>query len=152
MKGLRDEGMNHFNHVFICFAAEDRYSIAEPIVYHLKNYGIKVWYDRYMLLMGDNRNLKNLVEGASKCNYAITIISKYTASSACAMEELAIIKHRSLQKGLVVFPVLYEILPNELPTALLWVKDLIFKEATVSSGTREICNHIACKITSDICT
>ena len=55
------EGMK--DKVFICFAAEDRYEIVEPIVYHLKNYGIPVWYDRYTLLMGDNRVQKNLYDG-----------------------------------------------------------------------------------------
>ena len=34
--------------LFICFSAKDRYVIAQPIVYHLKNYGINVWYDRYV--------------------------------------------------------------------------------------------------------
>ena len=69
------------DHLFICFAAEDRYSIAEPIVHHLKNYGIKIWYDRYELLLGDNRRKKNLYEGATLCKYAIVIISKYTLKS-----------------------------------------------------------------------
>ena len=60
--------------VFICFAAEDRYKIAEPIMYHLKNYGINTWYDRHKLLMGDNRVQKNLNEGAAKCQYALIIL------------------------------------------------------------------------------
>ena len=57
--------INYDNQVFICFAAEDRHTIVEPIVHHLKNYGINVWYDRYKLLMGDNRIEKNLKEGAT---------------------------------------------------------------------------------------
>ena len=51
--------------LFICFAAEDRYRIVEPVVFHLKNYGINMWYDRYSLIMGDDRIQKNLIEGAS---------------------------------------------------------------------------------------
>lgn len=47
--------MSIFEKVFVCFAAEDRYTIAEPVVYHLKNYGIDTWYDRHNLLVGDNR-------------------------------------------------------------------------------------------------
>ena len=46
--------------LFICFSAKDRYVIAQPIVYHLKNYGINVWYDRYEMIMGDDRFKKNI--------------------------------------------------------------------------------------------
>lgn len=138
------------NKVFICFAAEDRYRIAEPIVYHLKNYGVDIWYDRYSLIMGDNRVAKNLIDGASKCQYAVTIISEFTMASPCTMEELSIIKKRHEIGDVSIFPVLYEISPDNLSTNLLWIKDLIFKETNRSSGTYEICNHISCKITDDI--
>ncbi len=46
----------------------------------------------------------------------------------------------------------FHTLPDTLPPELLWVKELIFKEATRQSGTYEICNHIACRITGDILT
>lgn len=142
--------MNSLQRVFICFAAEDRYSIAEPIAYHLKNYGIEIWYDRYALLLGDNRINKNLDEGVAQCRYAVAILSQFTEQSICAMEELSIIKERKSNNEVTVFPILYELSPNKIPFKLQWIKDLIFKEADKNSGTREICNHIACKITSDI--
>lgn len=142
--------MTTFNKVFICFAAEDRYDIAEPIVYHLKNYGINVWYDRQSLLLGDNRIEKNLNEGAGECAYAITIISHNTEDSVCTMEELSIIKSRYKKNDIIVFPILYEIKPNDIPNELKWIKQIIFKEVNRNSGTRDICNHVACKITDDI--
>lgn len=136
--------------VFICFAAEDRYTIAEPIVYHLKNYGLDIWYDRYKLLMGDNRIDKNLQEGAGQCNYAITILSQNTENSNCTLEELSILKERYNKNKIVIFPVLYEIIPDRLPNELEWIKELIFKEVNRQSGTREVCNHIICRITEDL--
>lgn len=136
--------------VFIGFAAEDRYDIVEPIVYHLKNYGIELWYDRHILVMGDNRVRKNLIEGAAGCDYAIIILSKHTAKSSCALEEISIVKSRFKQGMVTVFPVLYELSPSELPEKLFWIKSLIFKEVDRHSGTRVICNHIACKITGDL--
>lgn len=66
------------------------------------------------------------------------------------MEELSIIEARYQQKNVIVFPVLYEIAPDMLPQKLTWVKQIIFKEANRQSGTREICNHIACKLTEDL--
>ena len=136
--------------LFICFAAEDRYRIVEPVVFHLKNYGISMWYDRYSLIMGDNRIQKNLIEGASTCKYAIIIISEFTVLSHCAMEELSIISERHYNGDVTVFPIIYELSIDKIPTALTWIKELIYKEANRHSGTYEICNHIACKITSDI--
>lgn len=144
--------MKYKTNIFICFAAEDRYNIAEPLVYHLKNYGIDIWYDRYNLLIGDNRIKKNLVEGAGQCTYAAVVISKNTINSPCTIEELSIIKERYFKKEVTVFPILYEISPNEIPTELEWIKEIIFKEVDRSSGTRDICNHIACKLTEDLLT
>jgi len=101
------------------------------------------------MVLGDNRIEKNIDEGAGKCGYAITILSKNTVSSACAMEENSIIESRHFQDDITVFPVLYELSPNEIPLRLHWIKALIFKEVDRHSGTREICNHVACKITGD---
>lgn len=142
--------MKKFFQVFIGFAAEDRYDIAEPIVYHLKNYGVPIWYDRYMLLMGDNRQTKNFVEGIENSRYACFVISRHTKDSVCAMEELLAIRERYYQRKMTVFPILYEISPSELPVDLFWITQLIFKEVNKSSGTREICNHIICRISQDI--
>lgn len=136
--------------LFICFAAEDRYRIVEPVVFHLRNYGINMWYDRYSLIMGDNRIQKNLIEGASTCKYAVIIISDFTSLSHCAMEELSIIKERHYKGDVTIFPIIYELSTDKIPKTLTWVKELIFKEANRHSGTYEICNHIACKITSDV--
>lgn len=140
----------HSHQLFVGFAAEDRHTIAEPIVYHLQNYGVNLWYDRHSLLMGDNRRIKNLEEGAGESAYACIIISKYTSVSKCAMEEFAIIEKRFRKSEVTVFPVLYELFPEDIPSELLWIKEIIFKEVSRSSGTREICNHIACRISADL--
>lgn len=144
--------MKYKTNIFICFAAEDRYNIAEPLVYHLKNYGVDIWYDRYNLLMGDNRIEKNLMEGAGQCTYAAVVISKNTINSPCTIEELSIIKERYFNKEVTVFPILYEISPYEIPIELEWIKEIIFKEVDRNSGTRDICNHIACRLTEDLLT
>lgn len=136
--------------IFICFASEDRYSVAEPLVYHLKNYGFLIWYDRTELLMGDNRIDKNLIEGAGKAKYVIAIISEHSTASQCFMEELEIVHKRYVLSKATIFPILYQISLQDLPNSLQWIKEIIFKEITRDSGTREICNHIACRITNDL--
>jgi len=122
----------------------------EPIVHHLKNYGLEIWYDRYKTTLGDNLRTRCLDEGAAGGAYAVVILSKHTVKSSFAMEELSILKLRHHQKLVTIFPILYEFSPSNMPAELSWMKELIFKEVDKQSGTREICNHIACKITSDI--
>lgn len=136
--------------VFVGFAAEDRYLIAEPIVYHLKNYGIPTWYDRHRLLLGDNHKEKCMINGAGKSTYACIVISQHTKASTCAMEENDIVRSRFMRHEITVFPILYELKPPEIPPELQWIRGIIFKEVSKDSGTREICNHIACRISSDI--
>jgi len=148
-------GGEHINNsslyqLFVCFAAEDRYDIVEPVIHHLKNYGINIWYDRYAMMMGDNRQEKNIKEGARNSMYTLAILSKHTNSSACAMEELSIVESRYNEGKVTVFPVFFELSPDDVPIKLQWIKDLVYKEVNRNSGTREICNHIACKITGDI--
>ncbi|MEY8238545.1 toll/interleukin-1 receptor domain-containing protein [Lachnospiraceae bacterium 66-29] len=136
--------------LFICFSAKDRYNIVQPIVYHLKNYGVNVWYDRYEMVMGDDRFKKNIEEGAGKCGYALIVLSPNTINSVCATEEINILKSRYYKKEIIVFPVLYELKPCDIPPKFGWISNLIFKEVNRTTGTLEICNHIACKITNDI--
>ena len=93
--------------LFICFSAKDRYNIVQPIVYHLKNYGVNVWYDRYEMVMGDDRFKKNIEEGAGKCGYALIVLSPNTINSVCATEEINILKSRYYKKEIIVFPVLF---------------------------------------------
>lgn len=141
---------NLIRKLFICFSAKDRYRIVQPIVYHLKNYGVNVWYDRYEMVMGDDRCEKNIVEGAGGCSYALILLSPNTIDSVCATEEIKILESRYYKKEVVIFPVLYELKPCDIPPAFSWVRKLIFKEVNRSSGTLEVCNHIACKITQDM--
>ncbi len=100
--------------------------------------------------MGDNRIEKNLNEGVAKCQYAIIILSKDTMQSVCAMEEISMLEEKYYKNNVTLFPVLYELSPQNIPGTIHWIKNLIYKEVSYSSGTLEICNHVACKITSDI--
>lgn len=138
------------NKLFICFAAKDRYDVVQSIVYHLKNYGIDIWYDRYEMVMGDNRFEKNIEEGAENCRYALIVLSHNTINSLCATEEIAILKKRYHKNEVTIFPILFKIKPSDVPPEFQWVKDLIFKEVFSNTGTLEVVNHIVCKITKDI--
>lgn len=57
-----------FSQIFLGFAAKDRYTVAESLLYHLENYGVPVWYDRHDLIIGDNRQKENFEKGIIEYN------------------------------------------------------------------------------------
>ena len=135
--------------VFLCFSSKDRYDIIESIYYHLKNIGIQVWYDRNEILMGDNRNYKNFIEGVESCNYSIIILSPNSIESVCANEEIDLIYDRYIDNKMYVFPVFYNISATEIPPRYNWMKTLVYKELNISTDSRGLCNHVICKYLLD---
>lgn len=135
--------------IFLCFSSKDRYNIVESIYYHIKNVGIPVWYDRNEILMGDNRDYKNFIEGIDSCKYAVIILSPNSISSICANEEINLIYERFKSGELYVFPVFYNIATSEIPPRYNWMKKLVYKELNISIDSRGLCNHIICKYLLD---
>ena len=135
--------------IFLCFSSKDRYDIVESIFYHIKNLGISVWYDRNEILMGDDRDYKNFVEGVDSCKYAIIILSPNSIESVCANEEIDLIYNRFKNGKVYVFPVFYNIAANEVPEKYLWMKKLVYKELNISIDSRGLCNHVICKYLLD---
>lgn len=135
--------------LFFCFSSKDRHSVVESILYHLDNYCIPVWYDRREMLMGDQRNHKNFVEGVGNCNYAIIVLSPNSIISKCANEEIDLIKEKYEKCQMVVFPIFYNINIEPLQEKYLWMTKLVYKELADGIDTISICNHIVCKILLD---
>lgn len=135
--------------VFLCFSSKDRYEIVESIYYHLSNMGIPVWYDRKEILMGDNRNHKNFIEGVFSCRYAIIILSPNSINSICANEEIELIYQQYTQKKIWVFPVFFNIHASCIPSKYEWMLKLVYKELDVSNDSRGLCNHVICKYLLD---
>lgn len=135
--------------IFLCFSSKDRYDIVESIYYHIKNLGISVWYDRNEILMGDDRDYKNFVEGVDSCKYAIIILSPNSIESVCANEEIDLIYNRYKIGKVYVFPVFYNISANKIPEKYLWMTKLIYKELNISIDSRGLCNHVICKYLLD---
>ena len=74
--------------VFIGYSSKERYSVVEPILFHLKHFGLDVWYDFHDMFLGDDRYQINFKQGIGKSSYVIFIISPHFFESKCAMDEL----------------------------------------------------------------
>ena len=136
--------------IFLCFSSKDRTRIAESIFYHIHNIGLSIWYDRNEILMGDDRNYKNFVEGVDSCEYAIIVLSQNAINSVCANEEIDLIHNKFLKKETYIFPVFYNITARDIPNKYDWMTELVYKELNDSTDSRGLCNHVVCKVLNDI--
>ena len=60
--------------VFVSYASEDREPVAQPLATRLKLIGLKVWYDKRELRVGDHLRRK-IDEGLAKCRYGVVVLS-----------------------------------------------------------------------------
>ena len=135
--------------IFFCFSSKDRITIVEAILFHITNYELPVWYDRYKMLMGDERDYKNFEEGVGGCKYAIIIVSPNAIESICAQEEIELIYRRYIKGDMTVFPIFYNIKANELPEKLRWMTQLVYKELDAGTDAYSACNHVICRVLLD---
>lgn len=117
-----------FSQIFLGFAAKDRYTVAESLLYHLENYGVPVWYDRHDLIIGDNRQKENFEKGIIESKYAIIIFSENTEDCFCLNEEIDVIYNMHKKEEIRVFPILFNITFEDLPQKYKWIKELIYRE------------------------
>lgn len=139
-----------FPEMFLGFASKDRYTIAESVLYHLENYGVRVWYDRHDLIIGDNRQVKNFEEGIMNKKYAILIFSENTESCVCYNEEIDTIYQLYKLNKITIFPIIYNIIYEDLSAKYKWIKEIIYREATSTSGTITIVSSIMCRYLLDV--
>ncbi len=135
--------------IFICLSSKDRQEVVESILYHMTNFGFAIWYDRHKMLLGDKRNYKNFTEGIVNTEYAIVVMSENAIKSICVSEEMEYLKKQYDMGMITIFPILYKVLPVELPEEYQWLTELVYKELDEKSGTLLTCNHIITKILSD---
>lgn len=135
--------------IFIGYSSKDRYSIVEPILFHLKHFGLNVWYDFHDMFLGDDRHQTNFIEGIGSSSYIIFIISPHFFESTCAMEELAFAKSLIQEGHATLFPIFYNFTPDRLPKQLEWINNIIYNEVKSDSGTRYVAYQIAERIFYD---
>lgn len=132
--------------VFLCFSSGDRYTIAKSCLYHLKNFGIPVWYDYHELVLGDKKYEKNFDDAIKKCSYFIIIYSNCFFNSPCAINEEELIFSELQQRSISIFPLLYNITFEMLPPKQKdRIENLIYNEINTEDGCLSSVNQIVCK-------
>ena len=136
--------------MFFCFSSGDRYTAVKSCLYHLKNYGIPVWYDYHELILGDAKREKNFEYAIKTNRYFLIIYSTHFFNSPCALEEEKRIFDELSLRDIVIFPLLYNIKFNDLPTPYKnKLENYIYNEIDDKSGTVSSINQIVTKILID---
>jgi len=95
--------------VFICHASEDKGDFVEPLANALTEAGIKVWYDRFELKLGDSLREK-IDEGLSNSRYGIVVLSSHFFKKKWPKTELDALVSRQNEDGKkVILPIWHRI-------------------------------------------
>jgi hypothetical protein len=94
--------------VFICHASEDKATVVEPLVASLARRGLRVWYDRATLTIGDSLR-RSIDEGVARSRFGIVIISPAFLAKGWTQWELDGLVQREVGEGKVILPVWHQV-------------------------------------------
>ncbi len=99
--------------VFICHASEDK-DFVEPLAIALQEKGLKVWYDRFRLKLGDSLRQK-IDDGLANCKFGVVVLSNVFFTKSWPQNELDALASRQNQDGKkVILPIWHNIEFNEI--------------------------------------
>ena len=93
--------------VFISHASEDK-PFADRLANLLKEMGLNVWYDSFILEIGDSLS-KKLNEGLLKSNYGIVVMSRNFFAKDWTQLEVAALLNREIKNRKVILPIWHDI-------------------------------------------
>lgn len=73
--------------LFISHASEDKDGFVQPLAEALRNEGFEVWYDRFVLTIGDSL-LRKISDGLNQCDFGIVVLSRHFFSKKWPQAEL----------------------------------------------------------------
>lgn len=99
--------------VFISHASEDKREVAEPLAEELRRRFIKVWYDKWVLKIGD-RLLEKINEGLTNSRYGIIVLSPDFLKKEWPKSELEGLVQKEIEGKKVILPVWHKVRRKDL--------------------------------------
>src|SRR2546427_13232970 len=99
--------------VFISHASEDKKSFARPLAQELENYGLRVWFDEFVLSPGDSLRGK-IDEGLRDSRIGIVILSRSFFAKKWPQAELDALFTFLIGGTKVLLPVWHEIESSDI--------------------------------------
>lgn len=105
------------NDVFISYASEDREKVAGPLAKALKERNLKVWYDEFVLQVGDS--LKSRIDaGIAASKFAVIILSDVFLGKSWPKYELKTILSLKDHEKQQILPIWHNVTEKEIEKAL----------------------------------
>lgn len=99
--------------VFVSHAWEDKQDIVEPLVKALESEGLRVWYDKAVLDVGDNLR-RGIEEGLKQSRFGIVVFSPHYFRKAWPQLELDALLQREINGQKVILPIWVNLSPEEV--------------------------------------
>jgi len=99
--------------VFISHASEDKEDFVRPLAESLRGSGLRVWYDDFMLNVGDSLR-RSIDHGLAKSRYGIVVISPNFLKKEWPQKELDGLIAREVKGAKLILPVWHNISADEI--------------------------------------
>ena len=95
--------------VFISHATEDKDAVARPLAEELQRRGIRVWYDEFVLRLGDSLR-REIDRGLGSCRFGVVILSHQFFAKKWSQHELDGLAAREIARGSkLILPVWHQL-------------------------------------------
>ncbi len=94
--------------LFLCHATEDKKVLVEPLALELESYGLKVWYDKFEVKLGDSLREK-VDEGLAQSSYGVVVLSPAFFEKNWPRKELNGLFAREVEGKKVILPVWHNV-------------------------------------------
>lgn len=93
---------------FVCYASEDRETVARPLATFLTDLGLRVWYDEMELRVGD-RLRRKVDAGLARCRFGVVIFSESFFGKHYPESELDGLAQREQDGRDLILPVWHDV-------------------------------------------
>jgi hypothetical protein len=93
---------------FISHASEDKAVFVTPLANALKKYGLKVWFDKFTLKVGDDLH-ESIEKGLARSRYGVVVFSPKFLAKNWPKEELSGLFTRQVDGNKVILPVWHKV-------------------------------------------
>lgn len=99
---------------FIAHASEDKGEIVEPLAASLGKVGLKIWYDRFELTVGDSL-LEKIDDGLARSRFGIVVLSHHFFRKKWTRKELDGLNAREVRDGKkVILPIWHKLADDDV--------------------------------------
>jgi len=130
--------------VFISHASEDKAAVVIPLANALEELGVKVWFDKFELRIGDSLRRK-IDSGIANSRFGVVVLSKSFLAKGWPQYELDGLVTMAVSGKQVLLPIWHEISKDEVVAASPSLADKVALR-TADYGIREIAAEIAAVI------